>query len=264
MSIRLTYANVMSTTAVFLALGGVSYAATALPKNSVGPTQIKKNGVTTADIKNNAVTGAKVKNGSLTAADFSGAVAVAAGPKGADGAKGATGATGAAGAAGAKGETGAPGAKGDTGPVGPATGPAGGPFLEGSYPDPTIKQNAIGADQIDEDSIRQGIIGDERFGQSVFRRTGATLTSPLFGNVAAATCKDTVVGVGNLSVSVDDLVLLVPSADFTSPLTFDVNRQTSLGGTGIHARICNPTANAIDGTAVAAGKTFELIVVRNG
>lgn len=56
---KLTYANVMATAAVFIALGGVSYAAFKLPKNSVGAKQLKKN----------AVTGQKVKNGSLTGKD---------------------------------------------------------------------------------------------------------------------------------------------------------------------------------------------------
>jgi hypothetical protein len=67
---RLTYANVMSSIAVFVVLGGGAYAATALPNNSVGTKQIKKNAVTAAKIKGNAVTGAKVKNGSLTGADL--------------------------------------------------------------------------------------------------------------------------------------------------------------------------------------------------
>lgn len=62
---KLTYANVMATFAVFIALGGASYAAVSLPRNSVGPAQIKKNAVTTAKIKNGAVTGAKVKAGTL-------------------------------------------------------------------------------------------------------------------------------------------------------------------------------------------------------
>jgi len=35
-----SYANVMATVAVFLALGGAAYAATKLPKNSVGTKQI--------------------------------------------------------------------------------------------------------------------------------------------------------------------------------------------------------------------------------
>src|ERR1700710_1838869 len=56
----LTYANVMATVAVFLALGGGAYAAVKLPKNSVGSKQIKKN----------AVTSSKIKNGSLLKGDF--------------------------------------------------------------------------------------------------------------------------------------------------------------------------------------------------
>ena len=43
---RLTYANLMSTVAVFLALGGVSYAAVTIPKDSVGTKQIKNRAVT--------------------------------------------------------------------------------------------------------------------------------------------------------------------------------------------------------------------------
>ena len=62
---RLTYANVMATIAVFIALGGASYAAINLPKNSVGAKQLKKDAVTTTKIKKEAVTGAKVKVSSL-------------------------------------------------------------------------------------------------------------------------------------------------------------------------------------------------------
>lgn len=64
---RLTYANVMSSIAVFLVVGGASaFAATHLGKNSVGTKQLKNNAVTTAKIKKNAVTGAKIKNGTIT------------------------------------------------------------------------------------------------------------------------------------------------------------------------------------------------------
>jgi len=58
MRAKLTYANVMATVAVFIALGGGAYAV-GVAKNSVGKKQLKKN----------AVTGAKVKNGSLGLAD---------------------------------------------------------------------------------------------------------------------------------------------------------------------------------------------------
>jgi hypothetical protein len=40
---RSTYANVMATAAVFIALGGGAYAATRLPANSVGSRQLKEN-----------------------------------------------------------------------------------------------------------------------------------------------------------------------------------------------------------------------------
>ncbi|TMK58407.1 MAG: hypothetical protein E6G51_03110 [Actinobacteria bacterium] len=66
---RLTYANVMSSIAVFLVLGGATaLAAGQLGKNSVGSKQIKKNAVTTAKIKNNAVTTGKIQNGAITGA----------------------------------------------------------------------------------------------------------------------------------------------------------------------------------------------------
>lgn len=65
---RLTYANVMSSIAVFLVLGGATAFAAGLAKNSVGSKQLKKNAVTTAKIKNNAVTTSKIKNGAITGA----------------------------------------------------------------------------------------------------------------------------------------------------------------------------------------------------
>lgn len=66
---RITYANVMSSIAVFLVLGGASaLAASHLGKNSVGSKQLKKNAVTTAKIKNDAVTTSKIKNGAVSGA----------------------------------------------------------------------------------------------------------------------------------------------------------------------------------------------------
>jgi hypothetical protein len=57
--------------ALFLALGGTSFAATsALAPNSVGAKQLKKNAVTRLKIAKNAVSGTKVANNSLTGADI--------------------------------------------------------------------------------------------------------------------------------------------------------------------------------------------------
>jgi hypothetical protein len=87
----LTFSNVVACLALFIALGGASYAAFKLPKNSVGTKQLKKN----------SVTGAKVKDGTLGARDFKAGQlpAGAVGPRGPVGPAGPTGATGPAGPA---------------------------------------------------------------------------------------------------------------------------------------------------------------------
>jgi hypothetical protein len=81
---HLTYANVMSSIAVFMVLGGSAYAAATLPRNSVGSKQIKSN----------AVSSSKVKNGSLLAKDFKSGQ-LKAGPAGPTGPAGPAGANGA-------------------------------------------------------------------------------------------------------------------------------------------------------------------------
>jgi hypothetical protein len=59
----LSYANVMSSIAVFLVLGG----ATALAAGKIGPHQLKANAVTTPKIKANAVTTRKIKKNAIAA-----------------------------------------------------------------------------------------------------------------------------------------------------------------------------------------------------
>jgi hypothetical protein len=56
--------------ALFIALGGVSYAAVRLPANSVGTRQIRPKGVKGSDLAANAVTSPKIKDGSLLSSDF--------------------------------------------------------------------------------------------------------------------------------------------------------------------------------------------------
>ena len=57
---HLSFANVTSVLALFIALGGGAYAAATLPRNSVGPKQLQRG----------AVTSAKVKDGTLRRSDF--------------------------------------------------------------------------------------------------------------------------------------------------------------------------------------------------
>ena len=113
--------NAVAYLALFVALGGTSWAAVNLPRNSVGTTQLKRGAVASSDLRANAVTSQKVRDGSLTPADFARGVLGGTGSSGVAGSPGAAGPQGPAGPAGAQG---APGATGPTGPGGP-TGPAG-------------------------------------------------------------------------------------------------------------------------------------------
>ena len=66
---RLTYANVMSTIAVFAALGGTSYALT-LPRNSVGGEQLRSNSVGATEIRRRAVGSIEIRNRSIRLRDI--------------------------------------------------------------------------------------------------------------------------------------------------------------------------------------------------
>jgi hypothetical protein len=93
---HLSYANVMSTIAVFgVIAGGGAYAASQLDKDSVGSKQIKAGAVKDSELANDSVTAPKVANGSLRSEDFASGQL----PGGPAGPAGATGPQGAAGSA---------------------------------------------------------------------------------------------------------------------------------------------------------------------
>lgn len=74
---KLTYANVMSTIAVFCVLTGVGFAVAKLkvPKNSVGAKQLKTNAVHSKKISKNAVNASKIASGAVGRSEIaSGAV----------------------------------------------------------------------------------------------------------------------------------------------------------------------------------------------
>ncbi len=124
---HLTYANVVATLCLFLVLGGgAAFAATQLPRNSVGTGQLQAGAVTAGKIAPKARRQLGGKRG----------------PAGPQGPQGKTGKTGAKGATGARGATGAQGADG-TGPafeifgtakaIGGATSVLSEPLAAGSY-----------------------------------------------------------------------------------------------------------------------------------
>lgn len=67
---HLTVANVLSCTALFVALGGTAFAAMKLQPNQVKAVNIAKQAVTNAKIKTQAVTSGKIKNGGVVNADL--------------------------------------------------------------------------------------------------------------------------------------------------------------------------------------------------
>ncbi len=99
---HLTYANVMSSFAVFVVLGGTSYAAATgaidsreIKNNTIRSKDIATNGVGRAETAKNSVGSTEVANGSLLRSDFkSGQI-----PAGATGPAGPAGPAGAAGSA---------------------------------------------------------------------------------------------------------------------------------------------------------------------
>ena len=104
---RLTYANVMATVALFVALGGSSYAALGLGRSSVGARELAPNAVRKSELANRSVGSGEVINGSLLSEDFRIAPR---GVKGSKGDRGPTGPAGPRGVAGPRGTDGLPGA----------------------------------------------------------------------------------------------------------------------------------------------------------
>ncbi len=87
----LTYANVVSTLCLFIVLGGGAFAATQLPRNSVGASQVKRGAVGSSEVRNRSLLARDFKRGQLP--------------------RGRRGATGAAGLPGRPGPPGAPGSQ---------------------------------------------------------------------------------------------------------------------------------------------------------
>jgi hypothetical protein len=72
---RLTYSNVVATIALFVALGGSSYAAVTLTGRNIKDStltgkDVKDKSLTGADVKDSSLTGRDVRNGSIAAADL--------------------------------------------------------------------------------------------------------------------------------------------------------------------------------------------------
>jgi hypothetical protein len=244
---RLSYANVMATLALFIALGGTSFAAVKLGRGSVKSVNLAKN----------AVTSTKVKDHSLLAADFKAGQV----PKGATGAAGATGAKG---DAGLKGDPGAPGPKGETGAPGPAAGASAigtGQLADGAVTGPKLEvplriagagSGDTSLDVADTALLSSIVTATNNISPGLYGETRST-----FSNFGAAGVLGIAAGAGGVGVAgASSLATGNASAVEGNSSGFGPGIQgSSVKGTGVSGSTQSATAAGVSGSTTGTGGT---------
>jgi hypothetical protein len=145
-------ALIVATLALFVALGGTTYAAVQIDGSqivdrSVGASKLRNGAVTTPKIRDGAVTTRKIRNGTVTARKL------------APGLRGLLFAGAGSGVPGENGPQGPTGARGEIGPQGVAgsdaslVGVLAGGALTGTYPNPGLAGGAVGADALADAAV---------------------------------------------------------------------------------------------------------------
>jgi hypothetical protein len=234
----LSFANVISLIALFVALGGSGYAAVQLQKNSVSAKQIKRNAVRKSEIARNAVRSPEVKNRSLRAADFA-AGQLPSGPQGPQGTQG---------------PAGPQGPQGPQGPAGPE-GPAG-----EDAPVEAVVRSAFASD------LNNALVGAS--GTAVTTTIQAPTSGYLFVSASSdvhnysatdfvdclVTVNGSIIGESRRSI---ELNALSNVAGGGGDETVSVNREENCTTSATHAVAAGTHTVDFDGAGLAAGTNFD-------
>jgi trimeric autotransporter adhesin len=232
LSRRITYANVMSTLAVFLVLGG----ATAFAATKIGSAQIKANAIVTGKIKKEAVTEAKLKAGAVGTAKLAGG-AVTAAKLGAS-----------AVGAGQLANGSVDGSKLAAGAVGP------GNLADGSVGGSKLAAGAVTPDKLSQAYLPADTVGVPLAGVSV--ESGGTLRT--FFNRAGGEPTVTRLGNGEYEVVFPGLEHKLSVSKSISAATLS---DASAGGEIAHTTVFgNPHVLTFNSSGTKADRPFELVV----
>lgn len=222
-------ALVVAFIALFVALGGTTYAAvqingSQIVDGTIATAKLRNGAVSTSKLRNGAVSTPKLRNGAVTAGKLAPSLrrrVLTGAPAGAPGAKGETGPQGPA------------GARGETGPQGPAgsdatvAGIAAGGALTGNYPDPGIAPEAV-----DTAALAPGAVTSDRLALTAV----ADAKSVVSQVIPANSCKS----FGGVPMSAPPRALLIPVLTVGNfPEQVNLPVTTVAGATRADVRICN-------------------------